>query len=51
MSLIANCLAKLVKQGKVSQKQADAAQRLHEGMQGRLFGERPGGPAPRLTRP
>jgi hypothetical protein len=35
-SLIANCLARLVKQGLVSQKAADAAQALHDGMQGRL---------------
>ena len=45
MSLLATCLAKLVKQGRVSQEQADAAQRLHEGMQGRLFGEMPGSTA------
>lgn len=41
MSLIANCLAKLVKTGQVSQKAADAANRLHEGLQGKLNGQMP----------
>lgn len=35
-SLIANCLARLVRQGLVSEKAARDAQALHDGMQGRL---------------
>ena len=41
-SLIANCLARLVKQGLVSAKAAKDAEALHDGMQGRL-GEGPAG--------
>ena len=36
-SVIANCLARLVRAGRVSQKAADAAMALHEGMQGQLW--------------
>lgn len=36
MSLVSNCLARLVKEGRVSQKQADDALSLHEGVIGRL---------------
>lgn len=35
-SLIANCLARLVKEGRVSPRAAKDAEALHEGMQGRL---------------
>lgn len=35
-SLIANCLARLVKEGRISQTAANNAQALHDGMQGRL---------------
>lgn len=41
MSLIANCLAKLVRTGQISQGAADAANRLHEGLQGKLNGQMP----------
>ena len=41
MGLITNCLTKLVKSGQISQKAADAARTLHEGMQGKLNGEMP----------
>ncbi len=36
-SLIANCLGRLVASKRISQKQADDALALHEGMQGRLY--------------
>ncbi|MEM7428769.1 MAG: hypothetical protein AAF441_21980, partial [Pseudomonadota bacterium] len=36
MSLVANCLARLVKSGEISQGAADAARALHEGAQGKL---------------
>jgi len=45
MTLIANCLAKLVRQGVVSQKAADDAQALYEGIQGRLYPHMPPGSA------
>ena len=39
MSLIANCLDKLVAQNRITRKQADDALALQEGMQGRLYPE------------
>lgn len=38
-SLIVNCLARLVKEGRISKKAAKDAQDLHDGIQGRLIGE------------
>lgn len=35
-SIIDNCLARLVRTGRITQKAADAAKALHDGMQGRL---------------
>jgi len=40
-SLIASCLARLVREGKVTQKTADDALALHEGLQARLVGAMP----------
>lgn len=37
MALIANCLARLVAANRITQKQADDALALHEGLQGRLY--------------
>jgi hypothetical protein len=41
MSLIANCLGKLVKSGQITKKAADDALAIHEGVQGRLIGTMP----------
>lgn len=38
-SLIANCLARLVAEGRISQKAASQAQQIHDGMQGDLLKE------------
>jgi hypothetical protein len=40
-SLIANCLAKLVQSGQITQRAADAALGLHEGLQGKFSGQMP----------
>ena len=41
MAIIANCLNKLVKAGRVTRKAADDALAIHEGLQGRLIGTVP----------